>query len=226
VSSTDVEVLWEGRNFARLLEGMWVSVEIALVALALSIVFGTLYGLLMRGRNPVVRALCWTYLQFIRVMPPLVLLILVYFDATRVLGVDVDGRTAAVVVFTLWGTAEMGDLVRGALAAVPAHQYASAQALGMRPADVYRRVVLPQAARRLLPPTVNLATRMIKTTSLVVLIGVVEVLKTGQEIIDANRFTHPGAALWVYGCVFFMYVAVCWPISWWARRLERKWATA
>ena len=88
-----------------------------------------------------------------------------------------------------------------------------------------RHVVLPQAARRLLPTTINLTNRMIMTTPLVALIGVVEVLKVGQQIIDVNRFTHPDGVLCIYGTVLIMYFVVCFPISWGARRLERKWAT-
>ena len=74
-----------------------------------------------------------------------------------------------------------------------------------------------------LPVTINLANRMIQTTTLVVLIGVVEVLKTGQQIIDANRFAHPTAALWVYAVIFLMYFAICYLISLLSKRLERKW---
>ena len=64
---------------------------------------------------------------------------------------------------------------------------------------------------------------MIKTTSLVALIGIVEVLKVGQQIIDANRFEFPTAALWIYGTVFFLYFLACWPISMLSKYLERKW---
>jgi len=74
-----------------------------------------------------------------------------------------------------------------------------------------------------IPLAINLTTRMIKTTALIVLIGVVEVLKTGQQIIEANRYTAPTAALWIYGTIFFLYFFTCWPISILAGRLERKW---
>ena len=84
-------------------------------------------------------------------------------------------------------------------------------------------MVLPQAVRGLVPLTINLTNRMIMTTSLVVLIGVVEVLKVAQQIIDANRFEYPGAALWVYGVVFLLYFLVCFPISLASRKLERRW---
>lgn len=69
----------------------------------------------------------------------------------------------------------------------------------------------------------NLATRIVKTTSLAVLLGVVEVIKVGQQIIDANRFQYRRALLWIYGTIFFMYFIVCWPLSIVARRLEKRW---
>lgn len=132
-------------------------------------------------------------------------------------------ETSAVIVFTLWGTAEMGDLVRGALISIPKHQYESGAALGMENAQIYRYIIIPQTLRRLIPLSINLATRMIKTTSLIVMIGVVEVLKVGQQIIEANRYTVPDSALWIYVTIFFMYFLVCWPVSMLAGRLEKKW---
>ena len=127
------------------------------------------------------------------------------------------------IVFTMWGTAEMGDLVRGALISIPKHQYESGAALGLDSRQIYRYIIVPQTLRRLLPLAINLATRMVKTTSLIVLIGVVEVLKVAQQIIEANRYTVPDSALWIYGCVFFLYFIVCWPVSRLAVRMEKKW---
>lgn len=220
---SDLEILFQGNNFLRLLSGLWVSVQIALISMGLSIILGTLLGMVMTSANRVVILITQTYLQFVRIMPQLVLLFLVYFDLTRGFGINLDAKLAAVLVFTLWGTAEMGDLVRSSIKAIPVHQYLSAYALGIEGADLYRYVVLPQAVRGLLPLTINLTNRMIMTTSLVVLIGVVEVLKVAQQIIDANRFEYPGAALWIYGVVFLLYFIVCFPIAWVSRKLERKW---
>ena len=127
------------------------------------------------------------------------------------------------IVFILWGTAEMGDLVRGALISIPKNQYESAEALGLSRRQMYRFIIIPQSLRRLLPPAINLFTRIIKTTSLVVLIGVVEMLKTGQQIIEANRYTAPDAALWIYAAIFFLYFLACYPLSRRAAYLEKKW---
>ncbi len=78
----------------------------------------------------------------------------------------------------------MGDLVRGAITSLPKHQFDSGLALGLSKRSLYRYVIIPQVLRRLLPQAINLVTRMIKTSSLVILIGVVEVNKIGQQIID------------------------------------------
>ena len=218
-----ISVLFMGKNFLRLLEGLWVTMRISIIAVLLSIPLGILFGMFMTLRNPVSRAVSRVYLEFIRIMPQLVLLFIAYFGVTRTFGWNLSADVSAVIVFTLWGTAEMGDLVRGALISIPKHQYDSASALGMTKAQTFIYVVVPQTMRRLIPLTINLTTRMIKTTSLVVLIGMTEVLKVGKQIIDANRFDYPTAALWIYGVIFILYFLACWPISILAKKLEKRW---
>lgn len=218
-----IEILFLGKNFLRLLEGLGVTLEISLISVALSLPLGVAFGFFMTWKQPVARALSRGYLECIRMMPQLVLLFLAYFGVTRVFGWNWSPWFSSILVFTLWGTAELGDLVRGALESIPKHQYDSALALGMNQRETFLFVILPQTLRRLVPPTINLATRMIKTTSLVVLIGMTEVLKVGKQIIDAGRFSYPTGALWVYGAVFVLYFLACWPISLVARGLERRW---
>lgn len=218
-----ISVLFMGHNFLRLLGGLWVTLRISLIAVVLSMPLGILFGMFMTLRNPVSRAVSRIYLEFVRIMPQLVLLFIAYFGVTRAFGWNLSAEASAILVFTLWGTAEMGDLVRGALISIPKHQYESATALGLSRMQTFLFVIIPQTLRRLVPLTINLTTRMIKTTSLVVLIGMTEVLKVGKQIIDANRFTHPTAALWVYGVIFLLYFLACWPISLLAKKLERRW---
>ena len=218
-----IRVLFMGNNFIRLLGGLWVTIRLSLVSILLSVLLGILLGVVMTFKNPVTKCLSRVYLEFIRIMPQLVLLFLVYFGATKAFGLNLSGETSAVIVFTLWGTAEMGDLVRGALISIPKHQYESGAALGMENAQIYRYIIIPQTLRRLIPLSINLATRMIKTTSLIVMIGVVEVLKVSQQIIEANRMSSPNAAFGIYLVVFLLYFFACWPISMLAKYLERKW---
>ncbi len=218
-----ISVLFMGHNFLRLLGGLWVTLRISLIAVVLSMPLGILFGMFMTLRNPVSRAVSRIYLEFVRIMPQLVLLFIAYFGVTRAFGWNLSAEASAILVFTLWGTAEMGDLVRGALISIPKHQYESATVLGLSRMQTFLFVIIPQTLRRLIPLTINLVTRMIKTTSLVVLIGMTEVLKVGKQIIDANRFTHPTAALWVYGVIFLLYFLACWPISLLAKKLEKRW---
>lgn len=223
MESLGIRVLFEGQNFYRLLGGLWVVVELSLISIVLSLVFGLLMGMIMTLPYKITKFLTRIYLEFIRIMPQLVLLFLAYFGLTRLTGINLPGFTAAVIVFVMWGTAEMGDLVRSILLAVTRSQYESGYALGFNRWQLYRFIILPQAIRRLLPPAMNLASRIIKTTSLVVMIGVVEMLKVGQQIIEANRYTAPTAALWIYGTIFFLYFIICWPLSLAVAHFEKKW---
>ena len=218
-----LEVLLKGSNMLRLLQGLWVALRISLIAVVISIPLGLLFGVLMTRKNVVLKAIFRVYLEFIRIMPQLVLLFLFYFSTTRTFGWNLSGETAAIIVFVLWGTAEMSDLVRGALISIPKHQYESSAALGLTKMQTYLYVIIPQAVRRLIPLSINLITRMIKTTSLILMIGVVEVLKVAQQIIEANRMSSPNAAFGIYLTVFLLYFIACWPISMLAKYLERKW---
>jgi len=219
-----LDVLFKGINMQRLLEGLWVSLRISLIAIAISIFLGLVVGWLMTRKNIVIKAVTRVYLEIVRIMPQMVLLFIVFFGTTRLFGWNIDAELSSVIVFSFWGVAEMSDLVRSALISIPKHQYESAYALGMSEGQTYLSVIIPQTFRRLIPLAINLITRMIKTTSLVMMIGVVEVLKVGQQIIEANRKASPNAAFGVYLTVFVLYFIVCWPISMFSKRLEKKWS--
>ena len=218
-----LEVLLKGKNLARILGGLDAALKISMISVAISIPLGIILGILMTWKNPICRAILRCYLEFVRIMPQMVLLFLVYFGTTRAFGWDLSGELASMIVFTVWGTAEMSDLVRGALISIPIHQYESAEALGLTRMQSYRYIILPQVVRRLIPLSINLITRMIKTTSLVLMIGVVEVLKVAQQIIEANRMSSPNAAFGIYLTVLFIYFIACWPISLLAKYLEKQW---
>lgn len=223
MQSSGIQVLFEGANLSRLLGGLWVTLQIALISIAVSAVLGILFGIVMTSKNRVVRAVCRVYLEAVRIIPILVWLFIFYFGVTKALNIHLSGMFVSVLVFSLWGTAEMGDIVRGAVQSLPLHQREAGRAIGLTELQVYRYIIIPQAVRRLLPAAINLATRMIKTTSLVVIIGVVEVVKVGQQIIESNILNFPTASLWVYGLIFLLYFIICYPISLFSKRLETRW---
>jgi len=119
-----ISVLFKGNNFLRLCQGLWVTLRIALIAMIFSIILGFILGMIMTSKNKVVKLICRIYLEIVRIMPQLVLLFLVYFGAAKHLGMNMPGELAAVIVFTFWGTAEMGDLVRSALISIPKRLWA------------------------------------------------------------------------------------------------------
>ena len=218
-----ISILFKGINFQRLMGGLWVTLRLALITIGLSCLFGLLFGMLMLSKKRGTKVFCRVWLEIVRFMPQLVLLYIVYFGFARLFGWDLDGETSAVIVFTFWGTAEMGDLIRGALTSIPLHQTESAAALGLTKGQVYLYVLIPQTLRRLLPQAINLSTRIIKTTALVKMINVTEVLKVGQQIIG-QFYRQPDAAFWVYFVIFLLYFLVCWPFSLLAKQLEKRWA--
>ena len=216
------EFLLQPATIRRLLVGLGVTLRISLISVALSVPLGVVMGVLFTRKNRILRAVLRVYLDFIRVMPQLVLLFLVYFGTATSLGINFSGEVASVIVFTAWGAAELGDLVRAALESIPRSQYDSAFVLGLTQRQTFLRIILPQALRRLLPPSVNLVTRIVKTTSLCMLIGVVEVVRVGQQVIDFNRFEYPQGALWTYATLALLYFAICWPLSMLSKWLEGR----
>jgi polar amino acid transport system permease protein len=218
------DVLLSVNNLRRLAAGLGGTLEIALISVAVSLALGIFYGLLMTSKNRLVYGLCRLYLEAFRIVPVLVWLFLFFFGSAIVLGANLEGVFVSVVVFSLWGCAEMGDLVRGTVTAIPLHQWQSAEALGLGKWQVLRFVIIPQALRKITPPAVNLVTRMIKTTPLVVFVGVTEILRVGKQIIEFNMMKNPLASFWIYGFIFMVYFLICWPVSRFSKKLEEKWA--
>ena len=216
------EVLLKGKNMIRLLQGLGVALKISLISVVISIVLGLILGMLMSLKKPVINMLSRIYLEIVRIMPQMVLLFIVFFGFTKLTGRNLSAEVSSIIVFSFWGTAEMADLVRGCLQSIPKIQYESSMALGLTRLQTYIYVIIPQIIRRLIPLSINLITRMIKTTSLIMMIGIVEVLKVGQQIIEANRKSSPHAAFGIFATIFLLYFLACWPISCLARYLEKK----
>ena len=217
------DVLTKGSNLLRLFEGLWTALKISLLSVVISIFLGTILGVLITLKKPVLNAVFRVYLEIVRIMPQMVLLFIVYFGAAKAMGLNFSPELSSIIVFSFWGTAEMADLVRGAVTSIPVIQYESSAALGLRTYQTFMYVIIPQTVRRIIPMSINLITRMIKTTSLIMMIGIVEVLKVGQQIIEANRKSSPNAAFGVFATVFLLYFIACYPISRLSVYLEKRW---
>lgn len=219
-----IKVIFDGMNIQRLLfDGLLVTIGIAFISIFIGSLLGIVFGIIRTSKSKVVGVISRIYLELFRIIPVLVWLFIVYFGATTALNIQLSGEAASIIVFSLWGAAEMGDIVRGALESLPKHQIESGKAIGLNFWGLYRYILIPQAIRRMLPGAINLATRMIKTTSLVVLIGVIDVVKIGQQIIELSRLEVPAASFWVYGVIFILYFIICYPLSRLSKTLEAKW---
>lgn len=219
MAHSGINVLFEGSNFTRLMGGLWTAIWIAALSLVIGLTLGTLLGLLRTSHNRFVRLLLLLYLEFFRIVPTVVLLFLVYYILPRQFHLNLPATWMAVLAFALWVSAEFSDIVRGALESVPVHQKETGLALGMNDWQLFRYVLLPQAFRLELPATINLATRVVKTTSLLMMISIMDVINVGQQIIEANNQTYPTGVFWVYGLIFFLYFIVDYPLSRWSKRL-------
>lgn len=138
------EWLFEGKNAARLGEGLLLTAQISLISVAASCVLGTLFGLVLRSRNRLVRFVGRFYLETIRIVPILVWLFGLYFGLSVWTGIHIGGFWVCVWVFSLWGVAEMGDLVRGALESIEKHQVES----GLAPGEPGAGIPLHRAAAK------------------------------------------------------------------------------
>ena len=217
-----INVLFTGNNFSRILQGLWTSVWIAGVSLIIGLILGTLLGILRTLPNKIMRFILRLYLEFFRIVPTIVLLFLFYYILPRTFHINWPASWMAVLAFSLWVAAEFSDIVRGALESVPLVQKESGLALGLSRIQLLRYVLLPQAVQLELPATINLATRVIKTTSLLMMISIMDVIAIGQQIIEANNQKYPTAVFWIYGLIFLLYFIVDYPLSKWSKSLAAK----
>ncbi len=215
-------VLLELDNLKRLLEGFETTLLIALSSAVISIIVGMLLGSLMAFGSQIVVLACRVYLESIRIIPLLAWLFIVYFGLASWFDLHISAVLASVIVFSLWGGAEMMDLTRGVLTSVSKHQVESALALGMDSKRVIFNIIFPQSFLSLLPSSLNLFTRMIKTTALVSLIGAIDLLKVGQQIIELNLLRMPNASFVVYGVILMFYFSLCYSLSLYSSHLEKK----
>ena len=156
------------------------------------------------------------YIQFVQAIPVLMLLHLFYFGL-NLFGIRVDAWTAAVLAFTLSTSAFLAEIWRGCLQAVPFGQWDAARSLGLNFSRTLLLIILPQAVRMALPPTVGYMVQVVKGTSLAALIGFTELAKAGTQI---NTITFEPVL--VFGTVAAIYFLICWPLSMLSRHLEKQ----
>jgi polar amino acid transport system permease protein len=207
-------------EFLFILEAAKWTLALSAIAFVGGAILGLAIALARTSGSRWARGISTTFIQIFQGTPLLLQLFLVFFGAP-VLGLDINPWVAAGVALILNSAAFLGEIWRGCIEAVPRGQWEAAEALSLRYRDRMRDVVLPQAFKIALAPTVGYLVQIIKGTSLAAIIGFVEVTRAGQIVNNATF--QPLIVFSVVACIYF---AICWPLSLLAGRMERKRARA
>lgn len=213
----------DGITIERLLSGLYFTLEVALISIIITLILGTIFGIIRTSNRFLIRAPFRLYLEIVRVLPTLVLLYLLYYILPSIINININGRVVGILAFSFWGVAEMSDIVRSSILSLPKHQRESGLAIGLNQLQLFRYVLLPQALKITIAPALNLSARIIMTTSLLVLIGVQDVIKVGKEIIEyAAMMNNPMAPFWIYGLILLIFFLICYPLSKLASKLYKN----
>ncbi len=199
-----------------ILRGLLVTLQVSVMVLVIGTFLGTFIGLaLVYGVKPL-RWAARIYVDTLRGIPLLVLIFALFYGLP-VLGVRVSAITAGVIALSIFCAAHVAELLRGGVNSIPSGQTDAANALGLTFIQRLRYVILPQALRRILPPWVNTAVEMVKASSLVSLVSVVDLMLAIQQIAGRTRET-----LMLYAVAALLYFSINYTISLLGRRLEKR----
>lgn len=207
-------------EFLFILEAAKWTVALSMIAFIGGAIGGLTIALTRTSNKRVLRLLSGGFIQIFQGTPLLLQLFLVFFGAP-VLGLDVNPWVAAGVALILNSSAFLGEIWRGCIQAIPGGQWEAAQALSLPYVSRMRHVILPQAFKIALAPTVGYMVQIIKGTSLAAIIGFTEITRSGQIINNATF-----QPLIVFSVVAAIYFVLCWPLSLLAAHMERRQAQA
>ena len=207
------------RTYPMLLWGLWVTIKIGVVSILLGLALGLLLALVRLYAPHVFRTLARIYIDIMRSIPLLVLLIIIYY-ALPFLGVRLSPFMSAVAALSLVSGAYTAEIFRAGIEAIPRGQFEASGALGLSPRHMMTDVILPQAIRIVIPPLTNNCINVMKDTALASVVAMPDLLKqaTQAQAVAANPSPLIGAAI--------IYIALLWPLVGIVSRLERRFSRA
>ncbi len=215
----DFSVLWGYRWL--FLQGLGVTVAFTVAIVVFGLMIGLLAGLGSLSRVRIVKWLSSAYIEMFRCTPLLVQLIWFYYALPVVSGIEVSAVTASVLALSLYGGSFYAEIIRGGIVSIETGQSEAGAAIGMTPSQIMRRIVLPQALKRMVPPLMNQSIIQFKNTSLVSVIAVPDLVYQSQ--IAAHDSYRP---LELYTAVAVIYFAILFPLTLLVRVGEHKLATS
>lgn len=204
-------------NLRYLLEGLWVTIEVSVISIVLSFIFGSILGIIRYVRFPFLSAIVGFIIDLFRNLPLLLLLFFTYFGLPKI-GIKMEPLSAAIAAMTVFESAMIAEIVRSGIQAVDTGQMEGARSVGMTYWQGLRVIVLPQAMKKMIPPLVSQFISLIKDTSLATIIVLPELLYRAQIIYGQNtRYMIP-----MFIALAVMYFVVCYALSLVASGLERR----
>jgi polar amino acid transport system permease protein len=203
-------------DFLFLLDATRWTILLSLFTFVAGGVLGTVVAL---ARISASKPLRWLAIGFIQLVQgtPVLMQLFVWFFLLSLIGVNLPAFIASGIALTMYAAAFLGEIWRGCIQAIPKTQWEAAASIGMSRWEQVREIIAPQALRIAIPPTVGFMVQIVKTTSLTALVGFVEVTRAGQ-LVNSTTFQP----LPVFCTVAAIYFAICFPLSFYSRRLEKK----
>lgn len=205
------------RTWQLFLKGAWLTAKLAFLSLLLGLPIGLILSLARVQSSRLLAAPAAVYVEVIRGTPLLVQILFIYF-VLPLFGIHLPAFTSGVIALTLNSAAYIAEIFRAGILSIDAGQMEAARALGMSYAQAMRRIILPQTFRRVVPPLTNEGIALLKDSSLVSVIGLTELARTGQEL--ASRYAAP---LTIWPIVAIFYLLLTFPLTRVAEYLERRW---
>lgn len=205
-----------------LLDGLVRTLLLSVSCIVIALIIGAIIGIMQTSKRVLTRSVAKGYAELFRGLPIVITLFLVFFILPEA-GIEVNSYISAMIGLSLWSSANISVTVRGAIQSIPPTQVEASLALGMSSLQTMRYVIFPQAFRRMIPSIIGLISNLVQTTSLSVLIGNMDLLKSAQILIERVEILEGGAiAFQVYSLLLVVYFIICYPLSLLSRKMEKK----
>lgn len=206
------------QNADRLFSGLWTTILVTLISIVIALIFGIILGLMRTSDNKILDLLALFYIDIMRGIPMIVLAFFVYFGIPQLLNTNLSAFQAGIITLSVNAAAYIGEIIRGGINAVDVGQKEASRSLGMPQGKTMRYVILPQAVKIMIPSLINQFIMTLKDSSILSVIGLVELTQTGRIIIAR---TYQSGTMWLI--VGAMYVIVITILAKLSNYLERKW---
>lgn len=204
-------------NWQPLLEGLWKTIYISLIAIVIAMVLGVILGLMRTSNNVILRGIALFYIDAMRGVPLIVLSFFIYFGIPQLFGVNFGATEAGIATLSLNAAAYIAEIVRGGIQSVDVGQVEAGRSLGLSRGKTMRLIVFPQAIKVMVPSLINQFVMTLKDSSILSVIGMVELTQTGRIIIAR---TYQSGAVWLI--VGIMYIIVITALTKLSNYIERK----